>query len=831
MLPMPSFFLRCVRLLQLPHRRVLAVGGALILGVLAGTAVLMWRGLDDMKQRDQQRLELMASVLDAHVGQVFEVGGQALDNLANSLLQAPDALDRLEAQQQYYLQSLPFLRSLALVSEEGRVLVSTQQADRGGQVDLQRLLPQPVRGERMAIGPWMPGRTLTEKTSPGAASRLGFIPLLRRVQLPNGRHVLLVAQFSPDALAQYQQQLLDLNSPDTRVYLALDDGRLLSHVGHDALVQGASLEGHVYFRMKAARKGIYGPVQTLGERSLGAWQRAASQPLVSLVEQPYASTLRRWLLSLRGPLTFMALALVLIGVMTFSAWRSARARAIARRERDEALQEIARREHELSVLFKSVQDLIFRTDPQGTLRFVNARWQAMTQQTPESARGRHLRDMVLPECRERTEALFAPGRPPGVRTAQAQLMGANGEIRVLDISVVPLLARDGRLRGFAGSAADVTTLLATQMHLQEQLAFSSQLLESNPLPVCLTDLEGHFLMVNQAWEHFMGLSRDQVLGRHNRDFLPPQEAQAYDAHSDELLRVGGQIRYEERLHRPDGSVRDVQVTKVRLLSHQGDPMGLLIVKMDITDYLAARDLAEQASRTQSEFVANISHELRTPLQSILGFSELGMLRGRQHEKLAAMFGDIHAAGQRMLELVNDLLDMSKIDSTVGAFHFEPHDVRDIIEAVAAELVSQLQGKQLTLELQLGRLPLEAKVDPVRFAQVIRNVLANAVKFSPEGRNIQISAGLSDDVTIHIAVRDQGPGIPPTELEAVFQAFVQSSKTRDGSGGTGLGLAICQKIVTAHGGHIHAANAPGGGAIFHISLPTAGYTDTMPAALQ
>ena len=831
MFPMPSFCLRCVRLLQSPHRRVLAVGGAMILGVLAGTAVLMWRALDDMEQHDQQRLELMASVLDAHVGQVFELCGQALDNLANSLQQAPDALDQLEAQQQYYLQSLPFLRSLALVSEEGRVLVSTQQADRGGQVDLQRLVTQPVRGERMAIGPWTPGRTLTEKASPGTSSRLGFIPLLRRVQLPNGRHVLLVAQFSPDALAQYQQQLLDLNSPDTRVYLALDDGRLLSHVGHDALAQGASLGGHVYFRMKAARKGVYGPVRTLGERSLGAWQRAASQPLVSLVEQPYASTLRRWLLSLRGPLAFMALALMLIGLMTFSAWRNARARAVARRERDEALQEIARREHELSVLFKSVQDLIFRTDPQGTLRFVNARWQAMTQQTPESARGRHLRDMVLPECRERIEALFAPGRPPGVRTAQAQLMGANGEIRVLDISVVPLLARDGRLRGFAGSAADVTTLLAAQMHLQEQLAFSRQLLESNPLPVCLTDLEGHFLMVNQAWEHFMGLSRDQVLGRHNRDFLPPQEAQAYDAHSDELLRVGGQIRYEERLHRPDGSVRDVQVTKVRLLSHQGEPMGLLIVKMDITDYLAARDLAEQASRTQSEFVANISHELRTPLQSILGFSELGMLRGRQHEKLAAMFGDIHAAGQRMLELVNDLLDMSKIDSTVGAFHFEPHDVRDIIEAVAAELASQLQGKQLTLNLQLGRLPLEAKVDPVRFAQVIRNVLANAVKFSPEGRNIQISAGLSDDVTIHIAVRDQGPGIPPTELEAVFQAFVQSSKTRDGSGGTGLGLAICQKIVTAHGGHIHAANAPGGGAIFHISLPTAGYTDTMPAALQ
>ena len=85
-------------------------------------------------------------------------------------------------------------------------------------------------------------------------------------------------------------------------------------------------------------------------------------------------------------------------------------------------------------------------------------------------------------------------------------------------------------------------------------------------------------------------------------------------------------------------------------------------------------------------------------------------------------------------------------------------------------------------------------------------------------------------TIHIQVRDRGPGIPAAELEKIFQAFVQSSQTRDGSGGTGLGLAICRKIMTAHGGRIHATNAPGEGAIFHITVPTAGYTDTMPAPL-
>jgi signal transduction histidine kinase len=207
-----------------------------------------------------------------------------------------------------------------------------------------------------------------------------------------------------------------------------------------------------------------------------------------------------------------------------------------------------------------------------------------------------------------------------------------------------------------------------------------------------------------------------------------------------------------------------------------------------------------------------------------------MARGRQHEKLAAMFGDIHAAGLRMLGLVNDLLDISKIESTVGAFHFERNDVRDIIEDVAAELEMLLQQRKLQLALNLGRMPLVAKVDTARFSQVVRNVLANAVKFAPEGSRIDVGAQVQGENTIHIQVRDRGPGIPAAELEKIFQAFVQSSQTRDGSGGTGLGLAICRKIMTAHGGRIHATNAPGEGAIFHITVPTAGYTDTMPAPL-
>ena len=818
--------------LEVASCRVLFGGMLLILAVLIGTASLMWLEFRRTEAQDRKQLELLASVMESHASQVFDNTGLALDSLAKSLTTENHTPAQLEAQQSYRLQGLPFLRSIAIVSPEGQVLASTTAADRGGQVDLRRLTLTPVTEERVVVGPWVRGRTLTQDMRNAAVpAGIGYIPMVRLVRLPSNAVVTLVAQINPDALATYQRQLMDAGHPGTQVMLALDNGTLLTQVGNDTLNLGSSLGTHPLFQsLLPAHKGTYGPVQTFQARSLGAWHSSNSQPLVAFVEQPYEATTQQWLAAMRGPLLFIAVAFALIGLLTHASWRNARAKEVAQRERDEAQQETARREQELSVLFRSVQELIFRTDAQGTIRFVNPRWHAITNQPAEMARGQRLRDVVHPECRDGMDALFDATQPPGVRMAQVRLTGPAGETRALDISVVPLRDRSGKLRGFAGSAVDVTALLAAQQSLQEQLALTSQVLECNPLPICMTDTEGRFLSVNQAWESFMGLSRKSVLGMRNIDFLPQQEAQAYSAYHEQLLREGGRVRYEERMRRPDGSFRDVQVTKVLVTTNGKQPIGILTVKMDITEFRAARDLAEEASRSKSEFVANISHELRTPLQSILGFSELGLARGRHQSKLASMFSDIHDAGQRMLVLVNDLLDIAKIESTVGAFQFERADVRDLIEEVAAEMELLLDRKRLGLGLRLGRMPLIAKVDPSRFQQVVRNVLSNAIKFSPEDSLIDITAGVSDDHNIHIQVRDQGPGIPPAELETVFQAFVQSSKTRDGSGGTGLGLAICRKIVEAHGGRIHATNGPDGGTIFHITLLTAGYTDTMPAPL-
>lgn len=232
----------------------------------------------------------------------------------------------------------------------------------------------------------------------------------------------------------------------------------------------------------------------------------------------------------------------------------------------------------------------------------------------------------------------------------------------------------------------------------------------------------------------------------------------------------------------------------------------------------AQRQADEARRMKERFAANISHELRTPLQSIVGYSELGLTRTTGDRRLQTMFGDIHAAGNRMLALVNNLLDLSRLESTVGHIRLQPVDLAPALLAVRAELQPLAGRRGIHLAPPPNPQPLWTLADPVRLQQVLRNLLANAIRFAPEASDVAIDWRTTPEGRHIISVRDCGPGIPDDELDSIFGAFVQSSRTKSGAGGTGLGLAICRKIVQAHRGRIRASNAPGGGAVFEIRLP-------------
>jgi PAS domain S-box-containing protein len=365
-----------------------------------------------------------------------------------------------------------------------------------------------------------------------------------------------------------------------------------------------------------------------------------------------------------------------------------------------------------------------------------------------------------------------------------------------------------------------------QAELRAQLDLTAMILETSPMPVSMLDSRGRYLAVNKAWEDFMWRQRAEVLGRPAADWLSPEEAALHEAQDASLRSGGGTVRYEAGFAHPDGSHRDLLVSKVAVRGASGRRDAVLCVVVDITEFREAeratreaRDAAEENARAKSEFISNVSHELRTPLQSIIGFSELGLHAPGVTPRLADMFGHINASGERMLGLVNDLLDMAKQDSGTGGAGYAQTDLRELVNRALSEVGPMLDRAGLHTALSLPERPMTARVDAPRIVQVLLNVLANAIRFSPRGGAITVTGEADEDGHV-LTVRDQGPGIPESELALIFEPFVQSSRTRDGSGGTGLGLSICRKIVAAHRGSIGASNAPDGGAVIRIELPCA-----------
>jgi signal transduction histidine kinase len=242
--------------------------------------------------------------------------------------------------------------------------------------------------------------------------------------------------------------------------------------------------------------------------------------------------------------------------------------------------------------------------------------------------------------------------------------------------------------------------------------------------------------------------------------------------------------------------------------------------------------ARAANQAKSEFLANMSHELRTPMHAILGFVELGSRRAKSlsDPKIGDYFLRVDQSGQRLLALIDELLDLSKLEAGHMALHPTRFDAAELVGQVGAQLESLLQQRQLHLEIDCQATTRHITADAPRITQVFCNLLANAIKFSPEGGTIRVElldgevpagrraddSGLQPGLTIRFI--DEGVGIPTDELESIFDTFVQSSATKSNAGGTGLGLAICRAIVAQHRGTIVADNNPRQGACFIVTLP-------------
>ncbi|HVL44860.1 MAG TPA: PAS domain S-box protein [Acidovorax sp.] len=821
---------------------VLLTGGLSALVALAAVGALALNDFRAANIGHQNHAAMLARVLEDQATRTMQTTELALESLATlpALTAVVSDPRRMQDTLGQALAALPFLRGLAVVDAGGRVVVSTLPGDTESFVDLAKL-GSPVVVGRTVQGGLTPGRSLQSVRLGGPAvatpAGVAFIPILHGYKSEAGHLLVLVALVNPDSLSNFQH--LTLESDVFNSVVTSYDGQVLATSGAAASLAGKRVNNVPVFSQFLPRQehATYLGVGVLGERQIVSFRASVSKPLVVVVETSYTAAVQRWLADARALMGIGVALVALVLGLTFAVWRGLRTRERARRAMDAAQARIARNERDLSVLMRSVQELIFRTDAQGVITYVNPHWTVMTGTRPDRAIGKRLHDLVEPQSRNDVARAIDPRSPDGARVCQVLSRSAEGKEMMFQVAVVPLVAA-GRVIGFAGSAVDETERWMAQQQLQAQIAFQDLLLETSPLPISVTDAHDRFVRVNKAWEEYKGRARSTVLGKAVGECLPPDEAKVHQASNKQLLRRGGRSLAEAQLRHGDGSRRHTRVAKAAIADEHDQVTGVLTILMDVSEFREAeratqeaRDAAEEASRAKSEFVANMSHELRTPLQSILGFAELGMLRSRTQPKLGGMFEDIHSAGQRMLTLVNDLLEVSKLESTVGTFHMERIDLRGVVRPVIRELEPLFERSHLMMDLRMPDLPLVAKADPLRFQQVIRNLVANAIKFSPPGSSITLE-GFSDvQGQTHLVVRDEGPGIPPSELESIFEAFVQSSKTKDGSGGSGLGLAICRKIVEAMGGRIFAENLPASGAAFHIILPARGQSETLPAPLE
>jgi len=350
------------------------------------------------------------------------------------------------------------------------------------------------------------------------------------------------------------------------------------------------------------------------------------------------------------------------------------------------------------------------------------------------------------------------------------------------------------------------------------------LFENNPHPTWVYDVESlYFLEVNRAAIRNYGYSRDEFLALRITDIRPEEDVSSLML---ELMKERPVVQSSERRYRcKDGRVIPVQVT-----SHLAELNGrkvAVVVAEDIAQrkqaqqaLIHSKEEAERATRFKDQFLSTMSHELRTPLNAILGFSELisderfGPLNARQKRYIE----HIHTGGRHLLRLINDILDLSKIEA--GRLELSIENVR--VGPAFGEVISVMSPlatrKSQTLS-QNASVNLAVRADATRLRQVLLNLVGNAIKFTPEGGHIRLEAALEDS-QVRLEVHDSGPGIPPEEQRRIFEAFYRLRNSSEGIEGTGLGLAITQRLVELHGGQMGLQSEIGKGSCFHFCLPRA-----------
>jgi PAS domain S-box-containing protein len=404
----------------------------------------------------------------------------------------------------------------------------------------------------------------------------------------------------------------------------------------------------------------------------------------------------------------------------------------------------------------------------------------------------------------------------------------DGGLVHVSISGTPIFDEAGNFKGYRGTGTDITDRKRVEEALREREAQLRGIMDNAPIEIVLKDTEGHYVLTNAQWQKNYNLTDEEAKGKTLHDFFPEEFAKPLSDHGREVMETGEAAAHEDKFPESDG-VHDFLTITFPIRDTAGEVVNFGVIAVDITErkyaeeaMLVAMQEAEVASQAKSEFLANMSHELRTPLNAIIGFAEVvrnEMFGPVGNPKYKDYNNDIYKSAQHLLELITDVLDLSKVESGTDVLHEENIKIRDVTRD-AFRLVQQRaeeQGVELNLELS-DELP-ALQADERKLKQILANLLSNAVKFTEAGGKVTLRAWCRADSGYVFQVVDTGIGIALNDIPKALSQFgqVESVFSRQRHG-TGLGIPLTKALVEMHGGSLDLQSEVGVGTTVTVRFP-------------
>ena len=462
-------------------------------------------------------------------------------------------------------------------------------------------------------------------------------------------------------------------------------------------------------------------------------------------------------------------------------------------------------------------------DLKGNILTLNSHGAATIGRTVDDMANHSLAEFLAPEHRHEFAGYLETITQTGEAQGLFHLIHTDGETRVIAYRN-KLISTSGRTPYVLGFGVDITEQVRAEGRLRSLTHQSDSILESVGDGIYCIDLDGNATVVNDAAAQMLGYKQSEMLGRamHNLIHYKHPDGSPYPPEESPIrksLTTLSTIRVSDEVFwRKDGTSFPVEyVARPLIDTHSSEggsrAVGVVVAFTDTTERRAL-------DRMKDEFISTVSHELRTPLTSLRG--ALGLLSGgalkARPEKTQQMLDIAINNTDRLVRLVNDILDLERISSGKSELHRTMCSAEDLLRRAAS--LQQARGSRPVTRIFFAAHGVTVWADPDRILQTLNNLISNAIKFSPPGGEIHLTARKLDDGEALIEVRDQGPGIPANKLEHIFERFQQGDASDSRAlGGTGLGLAICRSIINQHGGRIWATSTEGQGTTFHFTLPT------------